>query len=62
MVLEEDKRATNVRNGLVFAFYFLKHNALSFKKCPGENSDKLSKRVENCEKVPKRCCPLVVAL
>ena len=54
--LEEDKRATtNVQNGLAFSFCSLK-KSLNFKK------GKSVKSVEECEKVPKRFCPLVVAL
>ena len=61
---EEDKRATTkVQNGLVFFFLFSFKQTLNFKESPGGKIlKKCEKSVEECEKVPKRFCPLVVAL
>ena len=57
---EEDKRAaTNVQNGLVFFILFsfiLFRKGLILRESPG------GKCVKKCGKVPKRFCPLVVAL
>ena len=61
--LEDDKRATtNVQNGWVFFSLFsfiLLRNGLILRESPGGKS---VKSVDKCEKVPKRFCPLVVAL
>ena len=55
---EEDRRATtNVQNGLAFSFYRLP--GLNFKIKSVKKWGKVRKK---CEKVPKRSCPLVVAL
>ena len=60
---EEDKRATtHVQNGLVFLILFsfiLLREGLILEK---EKCENVWKRAEKCEKVPKRFCPLVVAL
>ena len=74
--LEEDKRArTNVQNGLVFLFLlsFIIFSSLctktvakplNSKKKSWRKSyeEKVRKSAKKCEKVPKRFCPLVVAL
>ena len=70
---EEDKRAkTNVQNGLVFfflfsfiLFYYLwtkTEKVLEEKKKLSEKVWKVWKSAKKCEKVPRRFCPLVVAL
>ena len=48
-----------------FSFYSLKES-LNFKRSPGgkilKRGEKVWKSVKKCEKVPKRFCPLVVAI
>ena len=65
--LEEDKRATtNVQNGLVFFFLFSATKTLILRENPEgkvlKNCGKVWKSVDKCENMPKRFCPLVVAL
>ena len=48
---------------MVWSFSFFLKKRLDFKrKSWGKKCGKVRKSVEKCEKVPKRCCPLVVAL
>ena len=55
---EENRRATtNVQNGLVIFFLF----SLRFLK-NSEKCENVRKSAKKCEKVPRRFCPLVVAL
>ena len=65
-IQNEDKRATtNVQNGVVFFFLFSLKKPSFKEKSWGKSSEKMRKIVENCEKcekVPKRFCPLIVAL
>ena len=48
---------------MVWCFSFILFlKGLNFKKSLGGNNLKSVEKCEKCEKVPKRLCPLVVAL